>query len=163
MEYKNVILIIAVISVYYYLVTTAVEYFLEEKCVYPDYKICNQYDSNWNILGNSKSINPEYDPERCAAESKAYDDCMAKNERTRLYAILPIALASMIGGFFIPNKTIAVAISISGLLLLLKTVADNWWKMDEKTKLGLMAATFVILIAVIMYIDKGMKYLKSAI
>ena len=77
--------------------------------------------------------------------------------------MLPIALASMIGGFFIPNKTIAVAISISGLLLLLKTVADNWWKMDEKTKLGLMAATFVILIAVIMYIDKGLKYFKSAI
>lgn len=66
----------------------------------------------------------------------------------------------MIGGLFIPNKSIAIAISLSGLLLLLTTVWDNWYKMDEKTKLGLMAATFVVLIAPIINMEKSNKVFK---
>ena len=60
----------------------------------------------------------------------------------------------MIGGFFIPNKNIGASISIAGLLLLLNVVWDNWYKMDEGVKLSLMAATFVILIAVAMNIQR---------
>jgi len=107
------------------------------KCDYPG-EVCHKPNKCYD--------NPHYDEDICAIQSKQYDDCVAQNERRKLYAILPIALVSMIGGFFIPNKTVGVSISIGGLLLLMNVVWDNWYKMDEGIKLSLMAVTFIILV-----------------
>jgi len=158
LDYNQYILVIATIMVYFYLVNRGVKYFIEKDCKYPDGDVCSEYTYDYET-GSHKS-NMHYDEARCELERKEYDDCRAQNELMRLYTILPIALASMIGGLFIPNKPIAIAISLAGLLLLLNVVWDNWYKMDEKTKLALMGATFVILIFAIINIEKGMKYFR---
>lgn len=88
------------------------------------------------------------------------DNCITKNNNKRLYTLLPIALISMIGGFFIPNKTIGVAISTSGLLILLTIIWDNWYNMAQGVKLALMAATLLILIFVAINLSKFKEMLK---
>lgn len=146
MNYNEYILTFGTIIVYYYLVTRSVNYFILKDCNYTDSNACKMLQKF------------EYSEEECDEGYKEYDKCRSDNDLKRLYAILPIALLSMIGGLFIPNKPISIAISMSGLLLLFNIVADNWSKMDEKTKLILMGVTFIILILTIINIEKAMKF-----